>query len=136
MIAMTATPDALEHMRCPQHTVPVDTSKLRQYENRNIVRYASIKGLLQTLPLQQIGAIFTIHVKQMIELADLAASCGRKPLCIWSPNSQSHPLSLEQQKARAYILEHEELPPEYDLLIFNHLCEQHVTNQHLSLRSL
>jgi hypothetical protein len=116
---MTATPDLLEHMNCPQHIIPIDTSKLRQYENHNIVRYASIKGLIQNLPLQQIGAIFTIQVKQMIELADLAASCGRKPLCIWSPNSKDHVLSLEQQKARTYILEHEEVPPEYDLLIFN-----------------
>ena len=119
VVAMTATPDALEHMKCPQYTIPIDTSELRQYENRNVVHYASFKGLIQNLPLQQIGAIFTIQVKQMIELADLAASCGRNPLCIWSPNSQSHPLSLAQQKARAYILEHEELPPEYDLLIFN-----------------
>lgn len=119
VVAMTATPDALEKMRCPQHIVPIDTSELRQYENHNVVHYASIKGLIQNLPLQQIGAIFTIQVKQMIELAALAASCGRKPLCIWSPNSNGHPLSLEQQKARAYILEHEEVPPEYDLLIFN-----------------
>ena len=94
-------------------TVPIDTSELRQYENQNVVHYASIKGLIQNLPLQQIGAIFTIQVKQMIELAALAASCGRKPLCIWSPNSNAHPLSLEQQKARAYILEHEELPPSF-----------------------
>ena len=119
VVAMTATPDALEHMKCPQHLVPIDTSELRQYENHSIVRYASLKGLIQNLPLQQIGAIFTIQVKQMIEIADLAASCSRKPLCIWSPNSKDHALSLEQQKARAYILEHEELPPEYDLLIFN-----------------
>lgn len=119
VVAMTATPDALEKMRCPQHTIPIDTSELRQYENRTVIRYASLKGLIQNLPLQQIGAIFTIHVKQMIELADLAASCGRKPLCIWSPNSKDHALSLEQQKARAYILEHEEVPLEYDLLIFN-----------------
>ena len=119
VIAMTATPDLLEYMNCPQHIIPIDTSELRQYENHSIVRYASIKGLIQNLPLQQIGAIFTIQVKQMIELADLAASCGRKPLCIWSPNSKDHALSLEQQKARAYILEHEEVPPEYDLLIFN-----------------
>lgn len=98
VVAMTATPDALEHMKCQQYTVPIDTSELRQYKNHNIVHYASLKGLIQDIPLQQIGAIFTIHVKQMIELADLAASCGRKPLCIWSPNSQDHPLSLEQQK--------------------------------------
>lgn len=119
VIAMTATPDALEKIKCPQHTIPIDTSELRQYENHNVVRYASLKGLIQNLPRHQTGAIFTIQVKQMIELADLAASCGRKPLCIWSPNSKDHALSLEQQKARAYILEHEEVPPEYDLLIFN-----------------
>ena len=51
VIAMTATPDLLEHMNCPQHIIPIDTSELRQYENHNIVRYASIKGLIQNLPL-------------------------------------------------------------------------------------
>ena len=74
VVAMTATPDALEKMRCPQYTVPIDTSELRQYENRTVIRYASLKGLIQNLPRHQIGAIYTIQVKQMIELAALAAS--------------------------------------------------------------
>ena len=47
-----------------------------------------------------------------------AIAAGFKPICIWSPNAERK-MTKEQEAARRYILEHEEVPPQYDLLIFN-----------------
>ena len=38
-VGITATPEPLEKLRCPQHIVPIDTEELRQYENQSVLRY-------------------------------------------------------------------------------------------------
>lgn len=44
--------------------------------------------------------------------------CGK-----WSLANTDHPMTEEQLAARQHILEHEELPPQYDLFLFNGSCE-------------
>jgi hypothetical protein len=36
VVGITATPEPLEKLNCPQHILPIDTTELRQYENRSI----------------------------------------------------------------------------------------------------
>ena len=57
-------------------------------------------------------------MEKMQEHEQTAIAAGFKPICVWSPNAE-HKMTKEQEAARQYILEHEQVPPQYDLLIFN-----------------
>lgn len=123
VVGITATPESLDKLACPQHIVPIDTAELRQYENRSIQPYISLRQTLENIPLGQVGMLYVSHIHQMKECAAIAASMGRKPICIWSAANKDHPMDEEQLSARSYILKSEEIPPEYDLFIFNGSCE-------------
>lgn len=119
VVGITATPEPLERLACAQHMVPIDTSVLRQYENRETRSYASLSQALEQIPQGKIGMLYVPHIAQMKDCAAIAAATGHKPICVWSLANKKHPMTEEQLRARAYILEHEELPPQYDLFIFN-----------------
>ena len=122
-VGITATPDFLKKLRCPQYYVPLDTSELRHYTEGNIIHYASIKQLMRQLPTSQRGALYVSRVTQMKECANIARECGYNPICLWSPSNEKHEMTPEQNKVRAHLLEFEEVPPQYDLLIINASCE-------------
>ena len=119
VVGITATPEPLEKLSCAQYMVPIDTDVLRQYEVRETRTYASLPQVLEQIPSGKIGMLYVPHITQMKECAEVAAAAGHKPICVWSLSNTDHPMSEEQLKAREYILEHEELPPQYDLFIFN-----------------
>lgn len=119
VVAITATPTPLSKLNCPQYTIPIDTARLRQYGQKETIRYASLQNVIQRLPANQVGALYITHVEQMKKMETLARECGRKPICIWSASSTDHPMTEEQLAARSYILQNEQLPPDYDLFIFN-----------------
>ena len=123
VVGITATPEPLEKLNCPQHILPIDTTELRQYENRSIQPYSSLRQTLGNIPLGQVGMLYVSRIHQMKECAAIAASLGRKPICIWSSANKDHPMDEEQLAARNYILKNEEIPPQYDLFIFNGSCE-------------
>ncbi len=123
VVAITATPDFLAHLPCPQTIIPIDTASLRQYEEYNTVHYASIQQLLRRLPVGKVGGLYAARVGQMQEFEAIARACGRNPISIWSVSSKKHPMSREQLSAREYILENEAIPEEYDLFILNASCE-------------
>ena len=50
VVGITATPEPLEKLACPQHLVPIDAEELRQYENRSIRAYGSLRQTLENLP--------------------------------------------------------------------------------------
>ena len=50
VVGITATPEPLKNLYCPQHIVPVNTNELRQYENRNIQPYSSLRQILENIP--------------------------------------------------------------------------------------
>lgn len=67
--------------------------------------------------------LYVKHIDMMKKCEEMARAAGRTPICIWSAANKEKPLNDEQQRVRAYILQHEEVPPQYDLFIFNASCE-------------
>ena len=99
--------------------VPIDTEQLRQYENYETRSYASLSQALEQIPSGKIGMLYVPHITQMKECAAIASAAGHKPICVWSLANTEHPMTEEQLAAREYILQNEELPPQYYLFIFN-----------------
>ena len=122
IVGMTATPKALTKLKCRIYRMPIDDSKLRQYESKEIISYKSLPHLLLQLPKGKRGALYIKHVHQMEKYEQLAIEAGMKPICIWSLNHEK-PMTKEQLAARDYILTNECVPPQYDLFIFNKSCE-------------
>lgn len=118
VVGMTATPDNIGQLNCWINPLPIDTSALHQYENKNIYCYANLPDLLWHLPKGKRGALYVTQVEKMQEHEQTAIAAGFRPICVWSPNAE-HKMTKEQEAARLYILEREEVPTQYDLLIFN-----------------
>lgn len=119
VIAITATPKGVAYLRCPKRYIPIDTTSLRHYDQQSVVPYARIEDVFKQLPAQQRGLLYVGKIGQMKEFEQLALTYGHKPFCIWSLSNQDHPMTNEQLAARDYLLKHEEVPPQYDLFIFN-----------------
>ena len=122
-VGITATPDFLSKLRCPQYFVPIDTSELRCYTEKNVVHYASINQLLCNVSPLQHGILYVTRVTQMKEYERIARENGHKPICLWSLSYEKDPMSEEQKRVLKYLLENESVPPEYNLLIINASCE-------------
>ena len=67
--------------------------------------------------------LYVKHIETMKRCEEQAKAAGLRPICIWSAANKDHPMTAEQYAARSYILEHEEVPPQYNLFIFNASCE-------------
>ena len=122
VVGMTATPKALNKLNCLIYPIPIDESKLRRYESKEIIPYRSLPQLLAQLPKGKRGALYITHVHQMERYEQIAIEAGMKPICVWSLNHEK-PMTQEQLEARDYILTNECVPPQYDLFIFNKSCE-------------
>ena len=123
VVGITATPEPLEKLHCPKHIVPIDATELRQYENHSIQPYSSLRHTLENIPCGKVGMLYVPRITMMKDCAAIAAAAGHNPICVWSAANEDHPMTEEQLAARAYILKNEELPPQYDLFIFNASCE-------------
>lgn len=122
-VGITATADFLSKLWCPKYYVPVDTSQLHHYTEKTTIHYASINQLLRSLPPHLHGALYVSRVTQMIEYERIARECGHNPICLWSLSYAKRRMTDEQMRVREYLLTHEEVPPEYNLLIINASCE-------------
>ena len=120
---ITATPEYLDSWTCPQYYVPIDTSQLKHYEEKETVYYASIHQLLKSISPSQRGALYVTRVTQMVECEKIAKKCGHSPICLWSPAYEKRRMNDEQMRVRNHLLQYEEVPPEYNLLIINASCE-------------
>ena len=67
--------------------------------------------------------LYVPRITMMKNCAAIAAAAGHNPICIWSAANEDYPMTEEQLAARDYILKNEEIPPQYDLFIFNGSCE-------------
>ena len=123
VVGITATPEPLERLNCLQHIVPIDQASLRQYKEKETRPYSGLPQLLSQLPEGKRGMLYVRRIDMMKQCEELAKAAGRRPLCIWSAANKEKPMNDEQLAARAYILQHEEVPPQYDLFIFNASCE-------------
>lgn len=119
---ITATPEYLQKLYCPKYDVPIDTTNLVHYIEKQRIPYASINQLLRQQPIGQHGVIYVSRVQQMEEFATIARAYGHNPICLWSLQYKQ-PMNEEQLNAREHLLEFEAIPPQYDLLIINASCE-------------
>lgn len=55
----------------------------------------------------------------MKEFQEAATKKGFHTVAIWSISNDKHPMSQEQRDARDHILQKDELPPQYDIVIIN-----------------
>ena len=59
----------------------------------------------------------------MKEKEKLLRANGHNPLLLWSLKNTDYELSQEQLDARQYLIEHEEVPPQYNIFMFNATAE-------------
>ena len=123
VVAISATPEALEEMKCPLKYIPIDDTDLRHYEEKNIIPYARIEDVLNSIPLGLRGGLYVKHVEPMKKFAEILRVRGFNPLMIWSDQNKDHILSKEQIDARQYIIDNEAVPDEYDVFLFNATAE-------------
>lgn len=119
VVGLSATPQrAEEKMDCPLRNIPIDED-VQQLETKETIYYTNKIALLDQLSPQQKGIVYIGRITGMIEYQKAATAKGFRAICVWSINNADHPMSVEQQAARDYILTHEELPPQYDMVILN-----------------
>lgn len=119
IVGITATPSKLDKFNCAKNIILLDDGSLNRFTNLYV---APTSSLPEGFPSGR-GIIYYPRITQMLAAAQQATTYGRKPICIWSMSNATHPLSEEQLAARQYIIEREELPPQYDILLINASCE-------------
>lgn len=75
--------------------------------------------LLEQLSPKDKGIVYIERVTGMKEFKKTAEAKGFRVICIWSIYQEKNPMNEEQRRVREYIITHEELPPEYDMVILN-----------------
>ena len=127
VIGLAATPERLERdLDCPIQYLPVDED-VRQWETKEIIPYTNIDYLMESFPTGETGLIYVSHIRKMKALVEAAREKGHRAIAIWSENNTDHPMTEEQRKARRYILNNAELPPEYDLIVINASSETSIS---------
>lgn len=123
VVGITATTENLTKLNVDRNNIDIDKSRLRQYEIKNRQEYASLDGLIERLPKDKRGILYVAHITEMEKLCSYAKELGFTPICIWSKSNEKHPMNEEQLRARQHIIDHEKIPPDYNLLIINASCE-------------
>ncbi len=122
VVGITATPDFLDELECPIKQIPIDTTNLRHYTQKETIYYSSINSILAQIPLGKRGGLYVQHVHPMEHYGDILRERGFNPLMLWSKNYEK-PLSDKQREALQYIIENEKVPEEYDVFLFNATAE-------------
>ena len=123
VVGISATPKPLEKLACKLKDIPIDRSDLRHYTEREIIPYASINSILTQIPTGRRGGLYVKHVQPMIRFGNILRERGFKPLLIWSLSYEKTQMDAAQLAARQYIIEHEAVPDEYDVFLFNATAE-------------
>lgn len=122
VIGLSATPERAEREFSsnfvPVYKVTVD-SDVRQFETKADYSYSNLEYLINSMPKGKIGLVYVAHIRQMKRLVELTKGKGLRSVAIWSINNKDYPMTEEQLAVRQYILSHEELPPNYDVVIIN-----------------
>lgn len=119
IVAITATPDYLQRLRCPQENIPVDSENLYCYTEEEVIPYASLEQVLQSIPQDKRGALYLTRIREMKKYEALARVAGLRPICVWSIANSEEPMNATQKSVRQYLLDNEGIPDEYNLFIMN-----------------
>ena len=123
VVGISATPKPLEKLDCELKDIPIDRSELHHYTEKTIIPYASINSILTQIPLGKRGGLYVKHVQPMLRFGDILRERGFNPLLLWSLSYEKKQMDAAQFAARQYIIEHEAVPDEYDVFLFNATAE-------------
>lgn len=119
VIGITATPRILYEKKLPIVKITVDEG-VRSYETKLTKKTRQIDSIIDSLPSTNKKAlIYTTFVRDMIKIEE---KLGPRAIAIFSPNCKTHHMNETQKKARDYLLEKQEFPPDYDYVIINASC--------------
>lgn len=119
VVGLSATPQrAIDGMECLKNTVTVD-EKVRHWETEEMIPYVNAVETIKRIGKQKKGLYYTMKVVDMKKMVQVANEAGIKAIAVWSTHNKDWPMTEEQIRVREYILNHMELPPEYDLVIIN-----------------
>ena len=119
VIGLSATPKrAIENMDCPIAHITVDDDVFR-LETKEIINYSNKLLLLDEIQAGSKGLVYIQRISDMEAFCTAATERNIKAICIWSASSKNHPMTQEQLQARDHILQKQELPPQYDMVIIN-----------------
>lgn len=118
VIGLSATPERAEkEFYAPYQYITVDKD-VREYEEVETRCYSNIEYLIENAPKEKIGLVYVAHVRKMKTLVEIAEKRGLRAVAIWSINNDDK-MTAGQLSARQYILDNEQLPPNYDIVIIN-----------------
>ena len=123
VVGITATPKPLEKLKCQLKPIPIDRTNLHHYIERSTVRFANLESIMDSLSVGMRGGLYIKHVKPMMDIGDMFRARGFNPLLLWSLSNKDYTMNEEQLRARQYIIEHEAVPDEYDVFLFNATAE-------------
>ena len=123
VVGMTATPRQVhEKFNTKIHELTyglsfVDHSPLRRhtYQNHELA--------FEKMEHGKHYLVYMKHIQEMKNCVTLLESRGFRAMALWSMKRADHPYTEEQTALRTYILEHEQMPDDLDVLIINKACE-------------
>ena len=119
VVAFSATPQRAEkEFNIPIHKLKVD-DEVRQYETREIKEYSNIEALLEKIAKGKVGLVYVAHVRKMKKLSEFLTDKGVKAVAIWSINNKDYEMTDEQLSARSVIVNNEQMPEGYEVVIIN-----------------
>ena len=123
VVALSATPKRAEkEFNIPIHKLSVDKD-IRQYETKTIKEYSNIKSLLEKTAKGKIGLVYVAHIRKMQELSEYLNSKGIRAVAFWSIRNGEYQMTDEQLKARESIINNEEMPKGYEVVMINSSSE-------------
>lgn len=137
IVMFTATPSSLQNLEVYNKNIaynfkPYDFRygyDIREYENLREAYFGHFSDIEKQLA--EYGGyfregyqalIFTPRVGHMLDIEESCIKLGLKPISIWSDNNERE-LTNEQIRVREYLLEHQELHSDYNVLIINRASE-------------
>lgn len=127
VIGLSATPHrAEEKMFCPIARITVDEDVF-QLETKETINYSNKLLLLDEIQPGSKGLVYIQRISDMEAFCTAATERNIKAICIWSASSKNHPMTQEQLQARNHILQKQELPPQYDMVIINASSETSIS---------
>ncbi|WP_425756633.1 DEAD/DEAH box helicase family protein [Ihubacter sp. rT4E-8] len=119
VIGLSATPDRAEKaFSAPVHRITVD-KEVREFETKAEYNYSNLEYLIESMPKGKVGLVYVARITQMKRLVEMIKAKGLHCVAVWSINNKDNPMTEEQLAARDYIINQEQLPPDYDVVIIN-----------------
>lgn len=127
VVMLTATPFYIRKVYWDKFRYRLNTvvrlNELEGYTYKNKIEYISIKNVLNkidtTLAKNERTIIYIPHIDKINKYVRLLKDKGYNAIGLWSLNNTKHSMSDEQIRVRNFIIEKEQIPSQYQIVIFN-----------------